>query len=96
LRGIQIDLCLLYWFTDRRGFDLRLWGWRIWEGIIRGFLVCFSVFFGLLDLERYAEGIGALSKAELRVSRDREVDEGGTRGMRKSVVNQDDDGDDWD
>jgi len=48
------------------------------------------------DLERYAEGIGALSKAELRVSRDREVDEGGTRGMRKSVVNQADDDDDWD
>jgi hypothetical protein len=54
------------------------------------------MFSGLLDLERYAEGIGALSKAELRVSRDREVDEGGSRGMRKSVVNQNDDDDDWD
>jgi hypothetical protein len=52
--------------------------------------------FAYVDLERYAEKIGALTKAELRVSRDKEVEEGGQRGMRRSVVNQNDDEDDWD
>jgi hypothetical protein len=47
-------------------------------------------------LERYAERIGALSKAELRVSRDREdSDEEEGRHMRKSAVKDDDDDDDW-
>jgi hexokinase len=50
-----------------------------------------------LDLERYAEKIGALTKVELRVSSDKEVEEGGQRGMWRSTVNQnDDDDDDWD
>jgi hypothetical protein len=49
-----------------------------------------------VDLERYAERIGALSKAELRVSRDREdSDEEEGRHMRKSAVKDDDDDDDW-
>ena len=50
-----------------------------------------------VDLERYAEKIGALSKAELRVTRDRdENDEDNRPQMRKSVVNDNDDEDDWD
>jgi hypothetical protein len=52
-----------------------------------------------LDLERYAEKIGALTKADLRVSRDQEdKDEEVQDGprMRKSVVNQDEEDDDWD
>lgn len=51
-----------------------------------------------VDLERYAEKIGALSKAELRVTRDRdENDEDNRSQMRKSVVkNDNDDEDDWD
>jgi len=49
------------------------------------------------DLERYAEKIGALGKAELRVTRDRDEDEDDRPQMRKSVVNNDnDDEDDWD
>jgi hypothetical protein len=50
-----------------------------------------------VDLERYAEKIGALGKAELRVTRDRDEDEDERPQMRKSVVNNDnDDEDDWD
>jgi len=49
-------------------------------------------------LERYAEKIGALGKAELRVTRDRDENEEDERPqMRKSIVkNDDDDEDDWD
>ena len=50
-----------------------------------------------VDLERYAEKIGALGKAELRVTKDRDEDEDDRPQMRKSVVNNDnDDEDDWD
>ena len=51
-----------------------------------------------VDLERYAEKIGALGKAELRVTRDKdEDDDSGRPQMRKSVINNDnDDEDDWD
>src|SRR5277367_6012589 len=58
---------------------------------------CNSVAYGV-DLERYAEKIGALGKAELRVTRDRDEDEEDERPqMRKSVVkNDNDDKDDWD
>jgi len=49
-------------------------------------------------LERYAEKIGALGKAELRVTRDKDGDDDeGLPQMRKSVINNDnDDEDDWD
>jgi hypothetical protein len=54
--------------------------------------------YSCLDLERYAEKIGALTKAELRVSRDRDGDDDEFQerpSMRRAVVNQDDE-DDWD
>jgi hypothetical protein len=57
---------------------------------------CGSVSYGV-DLERYAEKIGALGKAELRVTRDKDGDDDGRPQMRKSVINNDnDDEDDWD
>lgn len=50
-----------------------------------------------LDLERYAEKIGALSKAELRVTKDQDDEEfpHERNQMRKSVVKKDDEDDDW-
>jgi len=54
----------------------------------------------LLDLERYAKRIGALSDMELRVQRDQEADEDFEERMKlhrhKVVVNDADDEDDWD
>jgi hypothetical protein len=54
----------------------------------------------LLDLERYAKRIGALSDVELRVQRDQEPDEDFEERMKlhrhKVVVNDADDEDDWD
>ena len=50
-------------------------------------------------MERYAEKIGALTKAELRVQKDKDDDEeyAQARGqMRQSVVKNDVDDDDWD
>ena len=53
----------------------------------------------MLDLERYAKRIGALSDVELRVQRD-QVDEDFEERMKlhrhKVVVNDADDEDDWD
>jgi hypothetical protein len=50
-----------------------------------------------LDLERYAEKIGALTKTDLRISRDGEDDDIGTERnqMRRGTV-ADDDNEDWD
>lgn len=54
----------------------------------------------MLDLERYAKRIGALSDVELRVQRDQEADEDFEERMKlhrhKVVVNDADDEDDWD
>ena len=54
----------------------------------------------ILDLERFAERIGALTKAELRVMRDREDEDEDTIGKRRafrgSVVKNKDDDDEWD
>jgi hypothetical protein len=54
----------------------------------------------LLDLERYAKRIGALSEVELRVQRDQEGDEEFKDSMilrtHKAVVNDADDEDEWD
>lgn len=54
----------------------------------------------MLDLERYAKRIGALSDMELRVQRDQEADEDFEERMKlhrhKVVVNDADDEDDWD
>ena len=53
----------------------------------------------MLDLERYAKRIGALSDVELRVQRD-QADEDFEERMKlhrhKVVVNDADDEDDWD
>ena len=51
------------------------------------------------DLERYAESIGALSKAQLRVFKDKDEDEEypeERNRMRKSVVTKNDEDDEWD
>ena len=53
----------------------------------------------MLDLERYAKRIGALSDMELRVQRDQEADEDFEERKlhrHKVVVNDADDEDDWD
>jgi len=51
-------------------------------------------------LERYADRIGALTKAELRVQKDKDEDEeyptSERNQMRQSVVKQDDEDDEWD
>ena len=50
-------------------------------------------------MERYAEKIGALTKAELRVQKDKEEDEEYSterNQMRPLVVKQDNEDDDWD
>jgi hypothetical protein len=49
----------------------------------------------MIDLERYAEKIGALSKAELRVSRDRDGEDEGERRRMRSSARDYDDLDDW-
>lgn len=50
-------------------------------------------------MERYAEKIGALTKAELRVQKDKDEDEeyySERNQMRRSVVEQDGEDDEWD
>jgi hypothetical protein len=49
----------------------------------------------MVYLERYAERIGALSKEELRVTRDRGDEDVETGRIWKTVVHNDDDDDDW-
>jgi hypothetical protein len=50
-----------------------------------------------LDLERYAEKIGALTKTDLRISRDGEDDDIGTeRNQMRTGTVADDDNEDWD
>jgi hypothetical protein len=81
-------------------FDLRLWVWPSWAEIVPVCLVSFESCqkADRVDLERYAEKIGALTKTDSRVSRDGEEDDGiGTerKQMRRGTVADDDD-EDWD
>lgn len=60
---------------------------------------CDFLSYDILDMERYVEKIGALTKAELRVQRGKDEDEkysSERKGMRPSVIKQDDEDDDWD
>ena len=87
---------------DQMNFDRKLLGWQSWVGIIRESRVlqlCDFLSYHVLDMERYAEKIGALTKAELRVQRDKEENEeysSKRNQMRPSVVKQDNEDDDWD
>jgi len=66
-------------------------------GIIQKFKVSYSFLYVLIwDLERYAQKIGALSEAEIRVRRDRDEDAEETMRMKKPIREQEDDlDDDW-
>ena len=50
----------------------------------------------MLDLERYAQMIGALSEAEIRVRKNKDEDAEESMQTRKSIRDDDDDDDDWD
>jgi hypothetical protein len=83
-----------------KNFDPKLLGWLTWVGTILACLVSSEHYrkADWVDLERYAEKIGALTKTDLRVSRTGEEDDDiGTerKPMRRGTVADDDD-EDWD